>query len=64
MKTALFVLAFTAIAASDARAAEALKVFLFTNEVPSGVVDEQLHARRESVRDVSNALSHAQFQKR
>ena len=42
---------------SPPAAAEPLKVFVFTNEVPSGAVDEQLEARRESLQDLIRSLS-------
>jgi len=63
MKAAL--LAFTLIAGgvSTAAAAEPLKVFVFTNEVPSGSVDEQLKARRESLQDLVKTLSSQKYQK-
>ena len=59
MKAALLSLALIAAAASTSTvaAAEPLKVFVFTNEVPSGSVDEQLKARRESLQDLVNTLS-------
>ena len=44
-------------------AAEPLKVFLFTNEVPSGSVDEQLTARRESLHDLVTTLSSPRYEK-
>ena len=52
MKAALLSLALIAAAASTVAGAGALKVFIFTNEVPSGSVDEQLQARRESLQDL------------
>jgi hypothetical protein len=57
MKTALVSLALLAAAASVVIAAEPVKVFVFTNEMPSGSVDEQLQARRESLQDLVKALS-------
>jgi hypothetical protein len=52
MKAALLSLALIAAAASTVAAAEPLKMFVFTNEVSSGSVDEQLTARRESLQDL------------
>src|SRR4051812_2308418 len=61
MKAALLSIALIAAAHPTIAAAEPLKVFVFTNEVPSGSVDEQLKARRESLQDVLNALSRPKF---
>jgi hypothetical protein len=63
MKAALLSLALIAAAASTVAAAEPLKVFVFTNEVPSGSVDEQLKARRESLQDFVKTLSSPRYQK-
>jgi hypothetical protein len=63
MKAALLSLALIAAAASTAASAEPLKMFVFTNEVPSGSVDEQLKARRESLRDLVKTLSSPRYQK-
>ena len=62
MKAALLSLALIAAAASTV-AAEPLKVFVFTNEVPSGSVDEQLKARREALQDLIKALSSPRYEK-
>ena len=50
------------VAATTVAAAEPLKVFVFTNDVPGGAVDEQLQARRESLRDLLQALSGSKYQ--
>ena len=63
MKAALLSLALIAAAAPTAASAEPLKMFVFTNEVPSGSVDEQLKARRESLRDLVKTLSSPRYQK-
>ena len=63
MKPALLSLALIAASASPIAAAEPLKVFVFTNEVPSGSVDEQLKARRESLQDLVKALSGPRYEK-
>jgi hypothetical protein len=63
MKAALLSLALIAAAAPRAAAAEPVKVFVFTNEVPSGAVDEQLKAREESLQDLVKALSSPTYQK-
>ena len=65
MKAALLSLALIAAAASTVAAAEPLKLkmFVFTNEVPSGSVDEQLKARRESLQDLVKTLSSPRYQK-
>ena len=63
MKPALLSLALIAASASTVAAAEPLKVFVFTNEVPSGSVDEQLKARRESLQDLVKALSGPRYEK-
>ena len=63
MKAALLSLALIAAAASTVAAAEPLKVFVFTNEVPSGSVDEQLKARRESLQDLVKTLSSPRYEK-
>ena len=63
MKAALLSLALIAAAASTVAAAEPLKIFVFTNEVPSGSVDEQLKARRESLQDLVKTLSSPRYQK-
>jgi site-specific recombinase XerD len=57
MKAALLSIALIAAAISTTAAAEPIKVFVFTNEVPSGSVDEQLQARRESLQDLAKALA-------
>src|SRR5262245_18961410 len=62
MRVALLCLALVASALSTADAAGPLKTFVFTNEVPSGAVDEQLQARRESLRDLVSVLSSAGYQ--
>jgi hypothetical protein len=62
MKRALLCLVLIAAAALKVAAAEPLKVFVFTNEVPSGAVDEQLRARRESLQDFVRALSNPKYQ--
>jgi hypothetical protein len=63
MKAALLSLTLIAAAASTVAAAEPLKMFVFTNEVPSGSVDEQLKARRESLQDLVRTLSSPRYQK-
>ena len=63
MKTALLSVALFAAAASTAAAAEPLKLFVFTHEVPSGSVDEQLNARRESLQDLVRILSSPRYEK-
>ena len=63
MKAALLSLALIAAAASTVAAAEPLKMFVFTNEVPRGSVDEQLKARRESLQDLVKTLSNPRYQK-
>jgi hypothetical protein len=63
MKAALLSLALIVAAASTVAAAEPLKMFVFTNEVPSGSVDEQLKARRESLQDLVRTLSSPRYQK-
>ena len=63
MKAALLSLALIAAAASTVAAAEPLKIFLFTSEVPSGSVDEQLKARRESLQDLVKTLSSPRYEK-
>jgi hypothetical protein len=62
MKAALLSLALIAAAGSTA-AAEPVKVFVFTNEVPGGSVDEQLQARRESLQDLVKTLSSPRYEK-
>jgi hypothetical protein len=57
MNAALLSLALMAGIVSPPAAAQPLKVFLFTNEVPSGAVDEQLKARRASLQDLVRVLS-------
>ena len=61
MKVVLLALALMATLPCSVAAAEPTKIFLFTNEVPSGSVDEQLKAREASLRELSNALSGPQF---
>ena len=63
MKAALLSLALIAAAASTVARAEPLKVFVSTNEVPSGSVDEQLKARRESLQDLVKTLSGPRYEK-
>lgn len=63
MKTSFVALLIAAVAASQTVTAEPLRIFLFTNEVPSGSVDEQLIARKESLRDLYEILSGAKYQK-
>jgi len=63
MKAALLSLALIAAAASTVAAAEPLKMFVFTNEVPSASVDEQLKARRESLQDLVKTLSSPRYEK-
>jgi hypothetical protein len=63
MKAALLSLALIAAAVSTVAAAEPLKMFVFTNEMPSGSVDEQLKARRESLQDLVKTLSSPRYQK-
>ena len=63
MKAALLSLALIAGPASTVAAAEPLKMFVFTNEVPSGSVDEQLKARRESLQALVRTLSSPRYQK-
>jgi hypothetical protein len=63
MKAALLSLTLIAVGASTTAAAEPLKVFVFTNEVPSGSVDEQLKARRESLQDLVKILASPTYQK-
>jgi len=66
MKAPLFLLSVALFAAAGSPvtvAAEPVKVFVFTNEVPSGKVDEQLKARRESLQDLVKALSLGKYQK-
>jgi hypothetical protein len=63
MKAALLFLTLIAAGASTAATAEPLKVFVFTNDVPSGSVDEQLKARRESLQDLVKILSTPRYEK-
>ena len=63
MKAALLSFALIAAAASTVAAAEPLKMFVFSNEVPSGSVDEQLKTRRESLRDLVKTLSSPRYEK-
>ena len=63
MKPALLSLALIAASASTVAAAAPLKIFVFTNEVPSGSVDEQLKARRESLQDLVKILSGPRYEK-
>ena len=63
MKAALLSLALIAAAASTVAAADPVKIFVFTNEVPSGSVDEQLKARRESLQDLVKSLSSPRYEK-
>jgi len=63
MKAALLSLVLIAAAASTVAAAEPLKIFVFTNEVPSGSVDEQLKARRESLQDLVKTLASPRYEK-
>lgn len=64
MKPALvFLTLIAAFVPSVVIAAEPLKIFVFTNEVPSGSVDEQLKARRESVQDLVKAFSSEKYAK-
>lgn len=62
MKAALLSLALIAPATSTVAAAEPLKMFVFTSEVSSGSVDEQLKARRESLQDLVETLSSPRYQ--
>ena len=62
MKAALLSLLLIAAAASTISAAEPIKIFVFTNDVPSGSVDEQLKVRRESLQDLVKALSGPTYQ--
>jgi hypothetical protein len=62
MKAALLSLALIA-AVSTVAAAEPLKMFVFTNEVLSGSVDEQLKARGESLQDLVKTLSSPRYEK-
>jgi hypothetical protein len=62
VRAAVLSLALVAATASGA-AAEPLNVFVFTNEVPSGSVDEQLKARRESLQDLAKALASPRYGK-
>jgi hypothetical protein len=63
MKTIVFVLAISALVAPGMAAADPVKVFLFTSDIRDGVIDEQLEARQEALRDVTRALSDARYQK-
>jgi len=63
MRAGLLSLALIAAAALSMAAAEPVKMFVFTNEVPSGSVDEQLKARRESLQDLVKTLSSPTYQK-
>jgi hypothetical protein len=63
MKAVLLSLALMAAGVPTLAAGEPVKVFIFTNEVPSGSVDEQLKARRESVQDLVKILSSPRYQK-
>ena len=63
MKAALLSFVLIATGASTVATAEPLKMFVFTNEVPSGSVDEQLKARRESLQDLVKTLSSPRYQK-
>jgi len=63
MQAALLSLALIAAAASTVATAEPLKVFVFTNEVSSGSVDEQLKARRETLQDLIKSLSSLKYEK-
>jgi len=62
MKAALIALTLAAFVGSTCIAAEPLRVFLFTKEVSSGSVDEQLAGRQESLRDLTKALSDPKYQ--
>ena len=62
MRTVCLILALTCVVASSIVAAEPIKIFLFTNEVPSGSVDEQLKARQESLKDLKVVLSGQKYQ--
>ena len=63
MRAALLCLVLIAAAAPTVAAAEPLQLFVFTNEVPSGSVDEQLKARRESLQDLVKTLSSPRYAK-
>jgi len=64
MRTICFALALTCLAASGTVAAEPIKIFLFTNEIPSGSVDEQLKARQESLKDLKEIFADRKYQGR
>ena len=59
---ALIVCGMALLGAPHIAAAEPLKVFLFTSEVRDGIVDEQLQGRRESLRDLTRAISDRKHQ--
>ena len=63
MRAALLSLSLIGAAVSTVTAGEPPKIFVFTNEVPSGSVDEQLKARRESLQDLVKTLSSPKYQK-
>jgi hypothetical protein len=60
MKAALLSLVLVAAVAVSADA-EPAKVFVFTRDMPSGSIDEQLQARRESLQDLVKALSSEKY---
>ena len=61
MKRLLVGLAIAGMTASTVAAAVPIKVFLFTNEAPSGSTDEQLKARQESLHDLMKALADEKY---
>src|SRR5205085_942627 len=63
MRAVLMSFVLIAALALGISAAEPLKVFVFTNQVPSGSVDEQLKARRESLQELVKILSSQMYQK-
>jgi len=62
MRTVCLILALACLTASSIAAAEPVKIFLFTNDVPSGSVDEQLKARQESLKDLREIFADPKYQ--
>jgi hypothetical protein len=61
MKVVLLALVLVGTFQCNIAAAEPTRIFLFTNEIPSGSVDEQLKARQDALRELSNAFSGPQY---
>jgi len=62
MKAALLAFVMVVAATSKPAGAEAIAVYLFTNETPSGTVDEQLKARQESLQDLKRVFADEKYQ--